>query len=60
MLQKGRMERWAYISYFVTCVPGREEATFEHLERFIRASAPDFQLLTETSRAPMPAMTAQK
>jgi hypothetical protein len=43
MVEKGVLERWAYISYFATCHPGREEATLEHLEQFIRASAPEFQ-----------------
>jgi hypothetical protein len=43
MLQKGELERWAYISYFATCFPGQEQATFQRLERFIRASAPEFQ-----------------
>jgi hypothetical protein len=43
MLETGVLERWAYISYFVTCLPGEEAATFEHLERFIRASVPEFQ-----------------
>jgi hypothetical protein len=43
MLQTGVLERWAYISYFTACLPGEEQATFEQLERFIRASAPEFQ-----------------
>jgi hypothetical protein len=43
MLEKGVLERWAYISYFAACLPGREEATFEQLERIIQASAPEFQ-----------------
>jgi hypothetical protein len=60
VLQKGRMERWAYISYFVTCVPGREQATFERLERFIRASAPDFQLVTGKPSNRLAPMAAQK
>jgi hypothetical protein len=46
MLEKGELERWAYISYFTTCLPGSEEATFEQLERFIRASAPESQTVT--------------
>ena len=45
VLQKGELERWAYISYFVTCHPGEEQATFERLEKFIQASAPEFQLV---------------
>ena len=43
MLERGVLERWAYISYFVTCHPGEEEATLAHLEQFIRASVPEFQ-----------------
>jgi len=46
MLQKGKMERWAYISYFVTCVPGEEQVTYERLEKFIQTTAPEFQLVT--------------
>jgi hypothetical protein len=43
MLEKEELERWAYISYFVTCLPGQEKTTFESLEDFIRMSVPDFQ-----------------
>jgi hypothetical protein len=46
MLKTGVLERWAYISYFVTCLPGQEDATFAQLERFIRASTPEFQTVT--------------
>jgi len=49
MLEKGELERWAYISYFTTCQPGQEEATFEQLERFIRASVPEFQTVAGQS-----------
>jgi hypothetical protein len=51
MLEKGVLERWAYISYFATCLPGQEEATFKQLERFIRASAPEFQTAAGQSLA---------
>jgi hypothetical protein len=51
MLQKGVLERWAYISYFATCFPGEEEATFDKLVRFIRASAPEFQTVAGPSFA---------
>lgn len=60
MLKKGKLERWAYISYFVTCLPGREQATFERLERFIRASAPEFQLVTGKASGRLPPLAAQK
>ncbi|HZM02231.1 MAG TPA: exosortase-associated EpsI family protein [Candidatus Saccharimonadales bacterium] len=46
MLTKGYLERWAYISYFATCLPGQDEATCQRLEKFIQASAPDFQVVT--------------
>lgn len=46
MIEKRELERWAYISYFVTCLPGQEDATFARLEKFIQASVPDFQLVT--------------
>ncbi len=60
VLQKGELERWAYISYFVTCLPGREEATFERLERFIRASAPEFQTVTGEPSDRLPPKAVQR
>ena len=46
MLTQKEIERWAYVSYFETCLPGQEAATFGHLEDFIRASVPEFQTAT--------------
>ena len=43
VLEKGVTERWAYISYFATCQPGEESATFERLQRFIKTTVPEFQ-----------------
>jgi hypothetical protein len=43
VLGKGVTERWAYISFFAACHPGDETDTFERLEQFIKASAPEFQ-----------------
>jgi hypothetical protein len=60
VLQKGKMERWAYISYFVTCFPGHEQDTFDRLEKFIRASVPEFQQVTGQSLGQPPSMTVQK
>jgi hypothetical protein len=45
MVEKGELERWAYISYFVPCSPGAEKATFDRLKQFIQESAPAFQLV---------------
>jgi hypothetical protein len=44
MLRTGVLQRWAYVSYFAVCPPGREEATFERMKKLIAASVPDFQL----------------
>ena len=44
LLRTGTLERWAYISYFSWCAPGREENTFNQLKEFIAKSAPEFQL----------------
>jgi len=65
MLQKGQMERWAYVSYFVTCLPGEEQATFERLEKLIRATAPEFQLVPRETASvgrlsPLPPLADQK
>jgi len=46
VLGKGVTERWAYISYFTTCQPGEESDTFERLQRFIKATVPEFQTVT--------------
>jgi hypothetical protein len=45
MVMKRELERWAYISYFVACLPGQEEITFDRLKEFIRASTPAFQVV---------------
>jgi hypothetical protein len=60
VLRKGELERWAYISYFVTCLPGTEQLTYERLERFIRASAPEFQLVTGQPSGRLSSMASQK
>ncbi len=44
LLFTGRLQRWAYVSYFSICEPGREEATFERMEKLIAASVPEYQL----------------
>jgi hypothetical protein len=43
-LQTGKLERWAYISYFTRCWPGEEEKTFNQLKDCIAKSVPEFQL----------------
>ncbi len=43
LLEKGILERWAYVSYFTVCLPGEEDAAFEKLSSAIQSSVPDFQ-----------------
>jgi hypothetical protein len=45
LLRTGVLQRWAMISYFAVCAPGQEDAAFDRLKTFIKASAPDFQLV---------------
>jgi exosortase len=46
LIRTGVLQRWAHVSYFTACLPGQEEATFNHLKDFIAASVPEFQLAT--------------
>jgi len=46
LLLTGVLQRWAYVSCFAVCYPGREEETFAEMQRFLAAAVPDFQLTT--------------
>jgi hypothetical protein len=46
LLRTGVLERWAYVSCFAVCEPGREDATFERMKTFIASAVPQFQLTT--------------
>ncbi|HEX4119735.1 MAG TPA: hypothetical protein VH619_03825, partial [Verrucomicrobiae bacterium] len=54
MAEKRQLERWGYISYFVTCLPGEEKATYSRLEHFIQSSVPDFQVVTGQQAGRLP------
>jgi hypothetical protein len=43
LLHKAVWQRWAYVSFFCVCEPGREDATFARMEKLIAASVPEFQ-----------------
>lgn len=45
LVTTGVLQRWAYVSYFVPCDPGQEDATFERVKKLISESVPQFQLL---------------
>jgi hypothetical protein len=45
LFRTGVLQRWAFISYFSICAPGREDATFERIKKLIAASVPEFQLV---------------
>lgn len=40
----GELQRWAYVSYFTVCLPGREELAFARMKALISASVPEYQL----------------
>ena len=43
LLRTGVLQRWAYVSYFVVCAPGQEDAAFERMKNLIAHSVPEFQ-----------------
>jgi hypothetical protein len=44
MVTRGVLQRWAYISCFVQCLPGQEEWAFERVKRFMARGVPKFQI----------------
>lgn len=42
LLVKSELQRWAYVSCFTTCLPGREEDAFAKISGWIAAAAPEF------------------
>lgn len=45
LIRTGTLQRWAYVSAFVVCAPGQEEATYQRLTRFLQAVVPEIQLV---------------
>lgn len=43
LVRHGVLQRWAYVSWFSACPPGREEATYARMKELIVASVPEFQ-----------------
>jgi hypothetical protein len=43
LLHRGILERWAYVTCFTVCEPGREDAAFDRMKTFIGAAVPQFQ-----------------
>lgn len=52
LLQTGRLARWAYVSCFATCQPGREAQASERVQQFIAAAVPEFQTTGPATSAP--------
>jgi hypothetical protein len=44
LLRSGVLQRWAYVTYFSSCAPGKEEATYARMCQVIAAAVPQFQL----------------
>ena len=44
LFRTGDLQRWAYISYFVLCLPGQEDAAFAETKRLIAGQVPQFEL----------------
>ncbi len=50
LVRHGVLQRWAYVSYFTICLPGQEDAAFDHLKQLITASVPEFQLAPASAK----------
>jgi len=58
LLRTGVLQRWAYVTCFSVCPPGREEETFKRMQRFIALAVPEFQLVPKPAPAgPTPVST---
>lgn len=44
LITEGVLQRWAYVTFFEACEPGREAETCERLRKLIAAAVPEFQL----------------
>lgn len=49
LLRRGVLPRWAYVSVFVACPPGKEPEAIRRAEQFIQAAVPVFQRTTGTA-----------
>lgn len=50
LLLNGRLQRWAYISVFAPCLPGKEAETYDRLKKLIASSVPEFQVVPPTGK----------
>lgn len=53
LVRTGTLQRWAYVSAFVVCLPGQEEATYQRLTRFLQAAVPEIQLVAGPAAGPV-------
>ena len=44
LVKRGELQRWAYISFFMPCAPGQEEAAFGRIKKLMQLTVPEFQL----------------
>jgi len=43
LMRTGELQRWAYVTCFVVCQPGDEEAAYKRMQELLAASVPEFQ-----------------
>ncbi len=47
LVTRGVLQRWAYISFFMPCTPGTEDAAYERLSQLIRETSPYFEVTSD-------------
>jgi hypothetical protein len=46
LITRGVLQRWAYISCFTSCQPGKEDAAYARMREWIASAVPQFQMAT--------------
>jgi hypothetical protein len=49
-IRTGELQRWAYVSWFTVCEPGKEDATFARIKPLIAAAVTKFQLPPDSAK----------
>lgn len=57
LVKTGELQRWAYISYFLPCLPGQEDQAFARIKRLMNMTVPEFQTAWPT---PAPTVAAAR
>jgi Protein of unknown function (DUF3485) len=58
LLATGELQRWAYVSSLVVCLPGEEAKAYDKMKKFLAAAVPEFQKTSGMAVAGLDLQTA--